>query len=73
MWRHEVEIFTETIGPLWAGVASLLASSRMLSQEFSADALPEVIKLVKSVNSGSCQVIDWDFDFATKSDTSTSC
>ena len=68
-WRHEVDVFTETIGPSWAGVASLLASSRMLSQEFSAEALPEVIKFVISVNSGNCQVIEWDFDFTTKADT----
>ena len=67
-WRHEVEVFTETIGPSWAGMASLLGSSRMLAQEFTQDQLPEVIKLVKLVNHGQCQVADWEFDFCTKSD-----
>ena len=59
----------ESIKPSWAGVASLLASSRMLSQEFSAEALPEVFKLVRSVNVGNCQVTDCEFDFATMLDT----
>ena len=43
--------------------------SRMLSQELSPEALPEVVKLEKSVNNGNCQVSGWDFDFAAKSDT----
>ena len=38
-WRHEVEVFTETIGPSWAGAGSLSASSRMLVLEFTAPSL----------------------------------
>ena len=41
----------------------------MLPQEFSFEAIPEVIQLVKLVNHGHCQVTEWEFDFATKSDT----
>ena len=67
-WRHEVDVFTETIGPSWAGVGSLLASSRMLALEFTSSQLTEVIRLVKQVNHGQSQVKDWEFDFATKSD-----
>ena len=68
-WRHALEVFTETIGPSWAGVAYLLATSRMLAQEFTSDEFPEVIKLVKLVNHGQCQVDTWEFDVDTKTDT----
>ena len=56
-WRHALEVFTETIGPLWAGVAYLLATSRMLAQEFTSDELPEVIKLVKLVTTASVRLL----------------
>ena len=41
----------------------------MLPQEFSPEAFPEVVKLVKAAKHGSCQVTEWDVDCATKSDT----
>jgi hypothetical protein len=41
----------------------------MLAQEFTSDQLPDVIKLVKLVNRGQCQVAKWEFHFDAESDT----
>ena len=39
-WKHDLELFVDTIGPIWSGVTSLLRHCRLYEDgEFTADAM----------------------------------
>ena len=67
-WRHELELFVETIGPTWKGVSALLTQSRNLEVEFDKGALTKVCELVTS-HLGSTPINPNFFDFEDKADT----
>ena len=49
-WKHDLELFVETIGPSWSGVTSLLRHCRLYEDgEFTADALDDIAALATKV------------------------
>ena len=45
-WRHDVELYFETIGPSWRGGSGILQLAKRLETEFVASELPEVANKV---------------------------
>ena len=67
-WRHDVELFVDTLGSSWLGVSSMLRNCRLVDQEFNQTGLLEVIEVCEKVDNRT--PVDADmFEFATKSDT----
>ena len=67
-WRHDVELFTDTLGPSWTGVANMLRNCRLLDQEFDGGSgLMELMEICRKVD-GQAPVDPHQFEFSLKSD-----
>ena len=69
-WRHEVEIYIDTIGPSWRGVKLLLQQARHsgVPLEPNRESMTMIIDRATKANKGQAPV-DYLFDFATKAAT----
>ena len=66
-WKHDVELFIETIGPSWKGVPSILRTSRFLNVEFADRLVPEMRRL-KTKHEPAAPNLWMFFDFPGKAD-----
>ena len=68
-WRHDVELFVDTLGPGWTGVSCMLRNCRLLDQEFNQGAgLNEMLEICKKVEGTEHGPVDpHQFEFALKS------
>ena len=46
-WRHDLEVFLETIGTCWKGVTAVVRTSRIYTETFTGDNLKETEALRK--------------------------
>ena len=47
-WKHDVELYFETIGPSWRGISGILQQAKRLENEFVASELSDVVSKVAS-------------------------
>ena len=66
-WKHDVELFIETIGPSWKGVPRILRTSRHLNTEFIEGMIPEM-RTFKTKREPDAPDLEYGFDFFGKSD-----
>ena len=66
-WRHDFELFLETIGSSWKGVTAVLRASRLYEQTFEKDQLPEV-EALSAKHEPKAPTLDYSFDFDLKTD-----
>ena len=68
-WKHDLELFVETIGSSWSGVTSLLRHCRLYEDgEFNADALDSVAALATKVEKHEPAINQFLFKFEEKAD-----
>ena len=68
-WKHELELFVETIGPSWAGVTSLLGHCRLYQDgEVDSGALDAVAALATNVEKREPAINQFLFKFDEKAD-----
>ena len=66
-WKHDLELFIETIGSSWKDVPSILRTSRFLNTEFAEKAVTEMRGL-KTKHEPSAPDLEFGFDFLGKAD-----
>ena len=66
-WKHDLELFIETIGPSWKGVPSILRTSRFLNTEFTESAVTEMRGL-KTKHEPDSPDLEYSFGFFGKAD-----
>jgi len=66
-WRHDFELFLETIGSSWKGVTAVLRASRLYEQTFEKDQLGEV-EALSAKHEPKAPTLDYSFDFDLKTD-----
>ena len=68
-WKHDLELFVETIGPSWSGVTSLLRHCRLYDDgEFTADSLADIAALATKVEKREPAINAYLFKFDEKAD-----
>ena len=66
-WKHDVELFIETIGLSWNGVPRILRTSRFLNTEFLEGTVPEM-RTLNTKHEPESPDLDYRLDFFGKSD-----
>jgi len=66
-WRHDLELFLETIGTSWKGVTAVMRTSRIFTENFTGENLKEVEELRKKTEP-SAPDLDPSFSFHEKAD-----
>ena len=64
-WRHDVELFIETIDSSWKGFSRLLKCSRFLEEEFTQSNLGKVLEITTKIN-GKSAINEYMFNFHDK-------
>ena len=67
-WKHDVELFIDTIGPSWKGVPSILRTSRFLNTEFTEGAVTGM-RTLKMEHEPTAPDLEFGFDFLGKADS----
>ena len=66
-WRHDLELFLETIGTSWKGVTALMRTSRIFTETFASITLREV-ELLRKKTEPAAPDLDATFGFHEKAD-----